>query len=441
MRNTLILFLVALALGAYVYFYEYKGEEQRQKAREKEEKLIAFDKAEINAWEVDNGGERIRFEKKEDRWYITAPVNTDADVSTVNAFLGVLTGAKKIRTFSVAGKNMEQYGLKNPRLRLRIQSVSGRDSIYLGGEAAFGDNIYAARDDSLVMVTPATLKRNAQKSLFDWRDKKALHFDKEAVKRIELKTEKGTFRFVKEGMDWQLTLPVKSRADQGAVRAMLNKLDFGRILSVAAENAPDLSVWSLKKPAYRIDLYQGENQSRSGVSFSRPEGKMVYGKDDARPHIFKVDTLFMEPFNKTLYGFREKKIADFRPASIRRIVIRNGDETMTFVRDTSSQWIAADDSGKVRNIKITTMLSALSNLKARSFVDGDRSVLRKYGLSRPTTVIELYIDDNPELRLEFGREIRRARYARNALSGQIITVKQSDIKDILLSRDDLFKKK
>ncbi len=438
MRNTLILFLVALALGAYVYFYEYKGEEQRQKAKEKEEKLIALDKAEISAWEVENGGQRIRFEKKDDRWQITAPVSTDADASAVNAFLGVLAGAKKTRVFSVSGGNLDQYGLTNPSLRLRLQGVSGRDSVFLGGEAAFGDNIYAGRGDSLVMVTPATLKRNAQKSLFDWRDKKTVHFDKEAVKRIELKTPRGSFEFVREGIEWQLTRPVKSRADQAAVRAMLNKLDFGRILSVVAENAPDLSAYSLKKPAYRIDLYQGENQSRSGVSFSRPEGKMVYGKDDARPHIFKVDTLFMEPFNKTLFGFREKKIVDFRPASIRRLMIRNGGDTMHFERDTSSQWIAVNDSGEVRQIKITTMLSALGNLKARSFVDGAPS--GENGLENPSAVIELYIDDTPEVRLEFGRETGAARYLRNGLSGQIIRVQKADIKDILLSRDDLFKK-
>ncbi len=441
MRNTLILFLVALALGAYVYLYEYKGEEQRQKAREKEEKLIAFDEGEISAWEVENGGRRIRFEKKDDQWRITAPVKTDADGATVNAFLRTLTGAKKIRTFSLAGKDKNQYGLNNPQLSLRIEGPDGSDSLFLGADAAFGDNIYAARDDSLVMVTPAVLKRNAQKSLFDWRDKKALHFDKEAVKRIELKTPRGTFEFAKEGVEWQLTRPIKSRADQAAVRALLNKLDFGRVLAVVTESATDLGVFSLQNPAYKIDLYQGENQSRSGVSFSRPEGKMVYGKDDARPHVFKVDTLFMEPFNKTLYGFREKKLADFRPGSIRRIKLENGGRTMSFKRDTSSQWIALNDSGEIRNIKITTMLSALSNLKARSFLDGKTGSLKKYGLDKPVAIVELYIDEQPELRLEFGRVTQKARYVRNTLSGQIVTVKEADIRDILLTHDDLFKKK
>lgn len=441
MRNTLILLLIALAVGAYVYVYEYKGEEQRQKIKEREEKLIAPEKEEISAWEIYRGGDHYKFVREDGHWRITEPVSTGAEDVTVDGFLRDLTSAKKIRTIHVTGKDKTPYGLKRPEVRIRVEAGAEHDSVFLGASSSFGDNIFAGKGDSVVFLTGAGLKRKAQKSLFDWRDKKALHFEKDAVRRIVLKSPRGAYEFKKAGVSWKLTRPVTDKADLGAVRAMLNKLDYANVLSIEAESAEDKKSYDLDKPAYVIELYQGENQSRSAVAFSAPRGKMAYGKDEARPQIFKVDTLFLEPFNKSLFAFREKKLTDFGTASIRRVTLLNDGVFMEFKKDTSSRWIGVNDTLEARDIKVTTLISAVSGLRAASFVAEKPKSLRRYGLEKPAAVVELFIDDKPEVRLEFGKVHGDRRYVRDALDGRVVTVKEKDLEDILLTHDQMYKTK
>ncbi|RMH62357.1 MAG: DUF4340 domain-containing protein [Calditrichaeota bacterium] len=442
MRNTLILLVLGLALGAYVYFYEYKGEESRQKEKEAAEKLIPLEADSIQAFDVLNAGSRYRFEKEGDNWRISQPVKTDAEQSVVESYLRTLTGAKKVRTVHVAGKDLPNFGLKTPRARVHVQSRAGRnDSLWIGAPTSFGGNIFVSKGDTVVFTTGQNLWTQTNKHLFDWRDKRVVHFDKESVKRFTLRNPRGDFEFEKENGTWHVRKPLDTKADDAAVRAVLNKLDFGRILDVTAESASSLKAYKLDQPNWRVELFTGENQARSGVSFSKPTGKTVYGKDDVRPHIFKVDTLFTAPLNKGLYGYRDKKLADFGTGNITRIMLENGGVSMEFKKDSASQWIRVGDTNAVKSFKITGLLNAVRGLKAASFVSEQGGNLRRYGLDKPRAVLELWAGDGLVARYAFGNRRGKQRYVHIPSTGQIVTVKEKDLDDILLTPDDMMKKK
>ena len=227
MRNTIILILVAAALGAYVYFYEIKGGEERKAEKDREEQLVTIAKDSIKAVEIKDFNQKFRFEKNADGWKITRPVETDAEESTVNSFLSTLTGAKKSRTFVVKEKDKAGYGLRNASVQIKVTANNGSvDSVMLGEKTSIGSNVYVTKGDSMVSLTPLSLKDAAQKPLLSWRDKRAIHFKKDEVRAFNLKSGSGNFNFEKEGTDWMLTAPLKSKADNNEVTAVLNKLDF-----------------------------------------------------------------------------------------------------------------------------------------------------------------------------------------------------------------------
>ena len=142
----------------------------------------------------------FQFSKTADGWKILKPVHTDAEESTVNSFLTSLTAAKKSRTFAVKEIDKAGYGLKNPQVRIFVSDNKGvHDSIGLGDKTSIGSNMYASKGDSNVFISPISLKNAAQKTLFSWRDKRAIKLEKDAVRAFSLKSPSGEFKFEKEG--------------------------------------------------------------------------------------------------------------------------------------------------------------------------------------------------------------------------------------------------
>ncbi len=438
MRNTIILFLVAVALGAYVYFYEIKGGEQRQKNKEEAEKLLHFDKDSIDYIEVSAPKGHFVFKKTPDGWQIEQPVQTDADDSPINSLLSNLNSAKKKRTFTVKKEKLDAYGLGSTALTVRLKNDERYDqTVKMGDKTSVGSNVYTTVDDSTVALIPSYIKNGANKSLFDWRFKKALHFKKEEIREFTLKSPRGKFHFVKEGNEWLLTEPIKSKTDRGKVDAILNKLDWGRIKEVVAEKADQLNRYRLHRPAYRVELLSGSEKARLGVSFSSVRKNVAYGKDDARPIIFKVDSTYLQPLNKRLFDYRTKEAAPFNRDLADSLRLYFEDSLMVLHKDSTGRWIFADGK-KTKSWKIINILSALNNTRVKRYVEESPRNLHRYGLDKPQGVISVFSQGEKIAELKTGKEAKEKRvYALNTLTGRVIVIDKSRIKQYFPKKKDL----
>ncbi|MCB9058408.1 MAG: DUF4340 domain-containing protein [Calditrichae bacterium] len=438
MRNTIILVLVAAALGAYVYFYEIKGGEERQADKEREEKLINADKDSIQTLWIYDFDKVFQFSKVDDGWKIVSPVETDAEESTVNSFLATLTGAKKSRTFGVKEKDKSGYGLSRSGIMIKVSNTDGsQDSVILGDKTSIGNNMYVTKGDTFVSISPISLKDAAQKSLFSWRDKRTVHFNKDAVREFNLQTAKGSFSFEKDGSDWKVTKPLQAKADNNEVTAILNKLDFGRIKSVESENAANLQQFHLNAPAYRIELFSGAEKSKSTVMFSKLIDNQSFGKDEVRPQIFTVDSTFLRPFNKSLFDFRDKNLVEFNKSSINRINLLNNGELLTFSKDTSDRWQISTGE-PIKNYKINDLVSEVEKLKVDEFVAENPSYTFPYGLTNPKGRLELFAGDSKEIELEFGNSKNGRTFVRNPRTGQVVAIEDSKLEKVLLTMENVY---
>jgi len=439
MRKTIVLVLIAAALGAYVYFYEIKGGEQRAKQKEAAEKLLVFNKDSVDFVEIQAPKGHFIFKKSPDGWQIREPVQTDADEAPIKSLLSNLNSAKKQRSFSADKNKLAGYGLDARALTIRLK---GRGlpaaTIKMGDKTSVGSNVYVTVDDSTVAMIPAYIKTSADKSLFDWRYKKAIHFKKDAIRQITLRSPKGTFSFVKDKGNWLMTAPRKGKADKSAVDALLNKLEWGRIKAVVAEHSPSLKKFGLARPAYRLELLTGAEKAKLGLSFSRIKNNTVYGKDDARPLIFKVDSLFMKPFNKNLFAFRDKSVEDFNREEADSISLFYKDSLYIVHKDSASDWRFADGK-KAKGWKITNLLSALSNLKARAFVEEPARHLRRYGLQQPTGHIQVFSGGTLIAELKTGKAAKGDNnvYALNPRQKALILIEQSAVQRIFPEKKEL----
>ena len=443
-RNTIILLIVAIALGAYVYWGEIQGGKKRAQEKAQAEKLFHVEKDSINHIIIDKHGHIFEFKKENGSWQILQPVKTDADESPISSLLYNIKDLKKIRTFKAPKKDLVKYGLDDQNCIVLRFSGKGIPElkIKIGDNTPVGGNVFVTQNDSEVVIVASSLKNNVSKSLFDWRDKKALHFEKDKIREFTLKNPYGKFHFVKDGRNWKITEPIQTKGENSTINSVLNKLEYGRIRSVAAEQAKNLSRYGLSHPAYRLDLFAGKEKARMGVSFSAPmHADVIYGKDDARPHIFTVDTFFVRPFKKKLFDFRSKKIAEFDPNKAKRINLLYKSNLMIFEKDSSNNWHLSTGE-KAKNWKITNILSAVNNLKASSFVNDHPKYLNQYGLLNPVGRIEVFADNEKLVELEIGKKKNdKLVYARNPLMKSVVTIKASELDRLFPKKEDLLEAK
>ena len=440
MRKTLIMFVMALLLAGYVYFYEIKGGEERQAQKEQNEKLVALKKDSINVLDIRGAKGHFHFVKNKTDWWLDTPLKTQADNNTVNGFLSTLTNAKKIRTFDAEKKDWGKYGLSMPYLHINARTMDKHDSVRVGDNTGIGSNVFASKGDTLIFLTASSLKNGADKSLFDWRDKRVLLFKRSAVNEIRLKNSHGVFAFENAGNGWQMTRPIKTRADDSAINALLSKLDNGRMKKVEDEAGQNLKSFKLSKPRYHVSFFEGTNKTESRLILSAVTDSKIYAKDNVRPMVFSVGKDFIKPIDKSLFDFRNKKIANISRSDVDRVDWSLNGSTNSAVKDSSGSWIL-NNSDTLETFKMNSLLNSIGNLKASAFYLSNGKNLKRYGLKNPTDKIALYKDGTSVLNLNFGKTMDKKRFVLKVKPRLLVSVEESSLKNVLKPADEYKKKK
>ena len=388
--KTLALLVVLIILAAYVYFYEIKGGEEKEKQKQAEEKVLIFEPDSVQIIEIRSVLKQFRFERTDDEWQIETPIETAGDKSTIDGMLNTLKNMQKTREFNIRDGEQTQYGLVGRSLLVILEMKNGiRDSVRFGDATPVGNNVFAGKGDTTVYIVASYTKNNIDKDLFDWRDKSVAKVKLDDVREFRLKNTKGEFALAKTGSDWMLTSPINDRADNSTANNIVRKFESGRVKSIVSENLDDPSKFRLNKPSYVVDLYLGEAKAHKRVIFSDLKENAANGKDDSRPYVFSVDSFFVRDLDKTLFDLRLKTIVDFNQPNIDSVTIWQGDSLLIFSKDTSNSWIF-DREQKVKQWKVSSLLSTLKNLKAEEFLMENVSNPRKYGMDDPDLIVKLF---------------------------------------------------
>ncbi len=402
LMKTLVLFLIFAALGGYVYFYEIKGGEEREEQAKLEEKIFNFENDSVRAIEIRSIFDNYYFSKTEDGWDITKPVETGGDKSTIDGLVNTLQNLKKDREFSVKEDDFKNYGLVGRSHLVTLFFNDGsRDSIRFGDPTPVGNNVFTTKGDTFIYTVPQNNKNTVTKKLFDWRDKSITKIKKSEIRELQIKNRKGIYNLVKEGNNWNIEKPGKFRADDSAVNSILSKLENGKAKSVISENLDNAKKLRLNRPEIEVDLYLGESKAHKKIIFSSLLNNVSNVKDDSRPQIFTIDSLFIKDFDKSLFDFRDKKITNFVKDNIDSVAVYQGDSTVVMVKDTSNNWKFSTGE-MLKSWKMNSVLNAISNLSAKKFVKENVKSSTKYGLINPERKLQFYQNHNLIIEILFG---------------------------------------
>src|SRR5262245_26142082 len=151
-RTTLILLMLAVGLGLWIKFFESKqpntGETRREAAN-----VVNVEREKLEGITIQNGDDQIELRRQDGKWRLTAPVKDQADGAIVDNLISDLENWRKDGKISAeeiaTGKGrMSEFGLVQPKLRLRLIGPNGPPEILLGKDTAFEGKMYVRFADS-----------------------------------------------------------------------------------------------------------------------------------------------------------------------------------------------------------------------------------------------------------------------------------------------------
>src|SRR6516225_12198768 len=151
-KATLVLLIVTAGVFAYLFLVERNASNTADAAREAQN-VVNFSREKIDGIVIQNGDDKIDIRRHQDKWRLETPIKDQADASLVTSLLSDLENWQTAASISAkemeADKNrLADYGLANPKLRLRLVGQGAPPEIFFGKDAALEGKMYVRFENS-----------------------------------------------------------------------------------------------------------------------------------------------------------------------------------------------------------------------------------------------------------------------------------------------------
>jgi hypothetical protein len=449
-RNTLILAVIAIAGIAYFRFFEMKrpGTEE---ARRQAQNMVKFDRTKIDGIVIQNGDQKIEIRRRDSKWRLETPIKDQADGALIETLLSDLENWQKEATISAkeidADKTkLAEYGLNNPKLKLKLLGHDRPPEILFGKDAALENRMYVRFQNSKdTFVAGQSVKKDIDKKPEEFRDKKLTDLSTMQVRRILLKTPAGEMELEKKDTRWDILKPLRARADDQKVNDLISQVTSARIGQFVADDRGDLRPYGLAEPRGSITLFdqeakkdqkieigeaikvaggQDKGQTLQIGSVPEKEKDQVYVRFAPRASVYTLPKKIEDILNTKPADLRDNHLVRIDTNILDRITIDAPGKNKTVLARKDSNWTivsrnnALADSGAIRRI-----LDTLQNERVTKFVEDVASNLPKYGLDKPQLQLtfssfasentaETKAGEQPFATIAFGKEEGDNVYAR-----------------------------
>src|SRR5881398_312035 len=467
-RNTLILALIAIAGFAYFRFFEMKRL-STEEAKRQAQNVVNFDRNKIDGIVIQNGDQKIEIRRRENKWRLETPIKDQADGALVENLLSDLENWQKDST--IPAKDIEadksklnEYGLHNPKLKLKLLGRDKPPEIFLGKDAALEGRMYVRFQNSKeAFLATQSVKKDIDKKPEEFRDRKLTDVTTAQVRRITLQTPAGEMALEKKGDHWDILKPLRARADDGKVGDLISQITSARIQQFVAVDRGDLRPYGLAEPRGSITLYDQEQKKDQKVELG--ESIKVFGREDkgqtlqigSVPEKEKDQVYVRFAPRGSVYTLPKKteELLNTKPADLRdnhlvridtnildRITIDVPGKGKTVLGRKDGNWtIAGRNNAPADSRAIRRLIDTLQNERVTRFVEDVASNLPKYGLDKPTIQLtfssfasentaESKAGEQPFAALAFGKAEGDNVYARLADEPFVVAVRRGLVDQI-----------
>ena len=398
-KTTLVLLIITAGVFAYLFLVERNRLNTADAARQAQN-VVNFEREKINGIIIQNGEDKIDIRRHDDKWRLETPIKDQADASAVNNLLLDLENWQ--REASISAKEMEadksklaDYGLAPPKLRLQLSGEKVPPEIFFGKDAALEGKMYIRFANSKeTFLVNQSVKKAIEKKPEDFRDHKLTDLILAQVVRAVLKTPAGEMELQKKGDHWDITKPLRSRADDQKVDDLIAQITTARIQQFVADDKGDLHPYGLAEPRGSITLFaQDEKPGAPGQalqigSVPEKEKEQVYVRFSPRGFVYALPKKIEELLNTKPNDLRDRHLVRIDTKILDRITIDAPGKGKTVLARKDENWtIASRNNAPANSSEVRRLIETFQNEQVTMFVEDVASNLPKYGLDKPQLTV------------------------------------------------------
>ena len=392
-RTTLILLILVIALGVWIKFFESK-QPGTDEARRQSGNVVNFDREKLEGIVIQNGDDRIELHREAGNWRLTAPVKDQADSAAVDNLISDIELWRKdalipAREATTEKGRLNEYGLVQPKLRLRLIGPKMPPEILFGKDAALEGKMYVRLADSKdVLIASQSVRADISKKPDDFRDRKLTGITTAQVTRAILKSPAGEIELAKKNEHWEIVKPLQARGDDQKIGDLLAQVTNARIQQFVADDRGDLHAYGLSEPRGSITIYGADDKEGRTIQIGSADEKIkdaVYARSLPRHAVYALPKKTEEILNVRPNDLRDRHLVRIDTNNLDRINIEaTGEPKIVLARKDQNWTIASRNNQPANSDEVRRLIETLNDQQVtqirRRYRDGAAEVR-----TRPTT--------------------------------------------------------
>lgn len=284
-------------------------------------------------------------------------------------------------------------------------------------------------------------KREEKKEKFEG---KLITYSSSDINKIELKRGSEQITFEKKDDSWEITSPLKTKADKYTVERLIEDFSDLKIERKVEENAKDLKKYGLEPPHRILKLFKKDGTSLTvHVGIENPIDGSLYAKKPEDTTVYLIPSFLKSGLDKTLFDFRNKKLFEFEKDKVERVVWESEDKRWSAYKKDDEWFLDEPVKALADKGKIDDILYSITGAEAKGFAveDYKDEQLKDYALDKPR--IKVTIKGEKDVNISVGvkeEKDKKSVYAISNLSRIIAELPETFVSEIDKKPEDMREK-
>lgn len=220
---------------------------------------------------------------------------------------------------------------------------------------------------------------------------KIIDLDTMEMEEITIENEDEKLIFVKKDKEWELKHPEGIKYDSSKLNSVAINFSSVFVEKVIEENASDLTQYGLDKPVIVSAKMKDGAVETLEIGNLTPTGGAYYVKKKDSNDVFTTDTYTINKVKIKKNDIRDRVLFTVEPDDITKISMERGGSLVFSAKrpDEESDWtLTSPIEGNANITALAPMLEAITNSTVSEYVEENPQDVDKYGLAKPSYVLE-----------------------------------------------------
>ncbi len=313
--------------------------------------LLDFPAKEVTDITLERPSNSLVLKKDADQWRLTKPIDALGDNAAIDNLIKQIRYARAKAFVDEAPAGLDSFGLKQPGHIARFASLEKTWELDLG--LAREDNSVNAKLKSKpnVVAVENQVKAAIETNYLDLIDKRVLTFKEKEIVQIKITGQNETVTLVREEDEeaaWNVTTPVKTKADQAAVNSLLFDLKDTRALAFITFGEKENFGLETPKQSLTLKKKNGDTQTLH-LGNANLDGKQYFLSRSLDGGVFVLETEKVQKLFRTFQDLRDRQLVSVESEKVKSIVLKYPEKTFELERSPTGWTLIKPE--KIENLK------------------------------------------------------------------------------------------